>query len=68
MRLELPKAPRFRGNEPAVLRNPRLARTRYIFAVVCTLCVLAISPVAAKPAKDGPPWSRPQNKDLSAQT
>ena len=35
-----------------MLRNPRLARTRYIFAVVCTLCVLAISPVAAKPAKD----------------
>jgi hypothetical protein len=48
----LPKAPRFRGNEPAVLRNPRLASTRYIFAVVCSLCVLAISPVAAKPAKD----------------
>jgi hypothetical protein len=35
-----------------VLRNPRLASTRYIFAVVCSLCVLAISPVAAKPAKD----------------
>jgi hypothetical protein len=48
----LPKAPRFRGNEPAVLRNPRLASTRYILAVVCSLCVLAISPVAAKPAKD----------------
>ena len=48
----MPKAPRFRGNEPAVLRNPRLASTRYILAVVCSLCVLAISPVAAKPAKD----------------
>ena len=48
----MPKAPRFRGNEPAVLRNPRLANTRYILAVVCSLCVLAISPVAAKPAKD----------------
>ena len=48
----MPKAPRFRGNEPAVLRNPRLASTHYIFAVVCSLCVLAISPVAAKPAKD----------------
>ena len=36
----------------AVLRNPRLASTRYILAVVCSLCVLAISPVAAKPAKD----------------
>jgi hypothetical protein len=35
-----------------VLRNPRLASTRYILAVVCSLCVLAISPVAAKPAKD----------------
>ena len=35
-----------------MLRNPRLASTRYIFAVVCSLCVLAISPVAAKPAKD----------------
>jgi hypothetical protein len=35
-----------------VLRNPRLANTRYILAVVCSLCVLAISPVAAKPAKD----------------
>ena len=48
----MPKAPRFRGNEPAVLRNPRLASTRYILAAVCSLCVLAISPVAAKPAKD----------------
>ena len=48
----MPKAPRFRGNEPAGLRNPRLASTRYILAVVCSLCVLAISPVAAKPAKD----------------
>ena len=35
-----------------MLRNPRLANTRYILAVVCSLCVLAISPVAAKPAKD----------------
>jgi hypothetical protein len=35
-----------------VLRNPRLASTHYIFAVVCSLCVLAISPIAAKPAKD----------------
>jgi hypothetical protein len=35
-----------------MLRNPCLASTRYIFAVVCSLCVLAISPVAAKPAKD----------------
>ena len=35
-----------------MLRNPRLASTRYILAVVCSLCVLAISPVAAKPAKD----------------
>ena len=35
-----------------MLRNPRLASTHYIFAVVCSLCVLAISPVAAKPAKD----------------
>jgi hypothetical protein len=35
-----------------VLRNPRLASTRHIFAVICSLCVLAISPVAAKPAKD----------------
>ena len=34
-----------------MLRNSRLAST-YIFAVVCSLCVLAISPVAAKPAKD----------------
>jgi hypothetical protein len=33
-----------------MLRNPRLAIT--LFAVVCSLCVLAISPVAAKPAKD----------------
>jgi hypothetical protein len=33
-----------------VLRNPRLAIT--LFAVVCSLCVLAISLVAAKPAKD----------------
>ena len=35
-----------------MLRNPRLASTRYILAVVCSLCVLAISPVAAKPSKD----------------
>ena len=35
-----------------MLRNPRLASARYILAVVCSLCVLAISPVAAKPAKD----------------
>ena len=35
-----------------MLRNPRLASTRYILAVVCSLCLLAISPVAAKPAKD----------------
>src|SRR6478735_11962293 len=38
------------GGEPAMLRNPRLAIT--LFAVACSLCVLAISPVAAKPAKD----------------
>ena len=35
-----------------MLRNPGLASTGYILAVVCSLCVLAISPVAAKPAKD----------------
>ena len=35
-----------------MLRNPRLANTLYLFAVLCSLCVLAISPVAAKPAKD----------------
>ena len=35
-----------------MLRNPRLANTPYFLAVLCSLCVLAISPVAAKPAKD----------------
>jgi hypothetical protein len=35
-----------------MLRNARLANTLYLFAVLCSLCVLAISPVAAKPAKD----------------
>jgi hypothetical protein len=38
--------------EPAMLRNPRLANTPYFLAVLCSLSVLAISPVAAKPAKD----------------
>ena len=35
-----------------MLRNPRLASAPYLFAVLSSLCVLAISPVAAKPAKD----------------
>ena len=35
-----------------MLRNPRLANTPYFLAVLCSLSVLAISPVAAKPAKD----------------
>ena len=38
--------------EPAMLRNPRLANTPYFLAVLCSLSVLATSPVAAKPAKD----------------
>jgi hypothetical protein len=33
-------------------RNPSLANTLYSLAVLSSLCVLAISPVAAKPAKD----------------
>jgi hypothetical protein len=35
-----------------MLRNLRLANTLYLFAVVCSLCVLANSSVVAKPAKD----------------
>jgi hypothetical protein len=38
--------------EPAMLRNPRLANAPCLFAVVCALCVLASSLVAAKPAKN----------------
>jgi hypothetical protein len=36
--------------EPAMLRNPRLAST--LFAVLCSLCVLANSSVGARPAKN----------------
>ena len=35
-----------------MFRNPLLASTPYFLAVLCSLCVLASSPVAAKPAKD----------------
>jgi hypothetical protein len=35
-----------------MLRNLRLASPFYLFAALCSLCVLATSPVVAKPAKD----------------
>jgi hypothetical protein len=38
-----------------MLRNPRLADTLSFVAVLCSVCVLAISPIAAKPAKNTPP-------------
>src|SRR3979411_2873565 len=38
-----------------MLRNPRLANTPYLFAVVCALWVLTTSLVAAKPAKKPSP-------------
>jgi hypothetical protein len=37
-----------------MLRNPHLANTRSLFAVLCSLCVLAASPIVAKPAKNTP--------------
>src|SRR6478735_11121497 len=39
-------------------RNPRLAST--LFAVLCSLCVLAASPVGARPAKNTPVASPPK--------
>jgi hypothetical protein len=35
-----------------MIRNPRLESTIHFLAVLSSLCVLATSPVAAKPAKD----------------
>ena len=40
------------GCETAMLRTPRLASALYLFAVLAPLCVLATSPVGAKPAKN----------------
>jgi hypothetical protein len=38
-----------------MLRNPRLASALYFLAVLCSLFVLATSPVEAKPAKNTSP-------------